>query len=257
MKHTDQSSDRKNTSWQNVGKWYGGLVDTKGHYYHQHVVIPRVLQLLNLSLGSSLLDLACGQGVLARSIPNDIYYVGVDVAGSLIAEAKKLDRAANHKYLLADITKSIPLNRKFTHATIILALQNIAEPQKVIENAAFHLNSGGKLVLVLNHPCFRIPRQSSWEIDSQNKIEYRRINRYLSPLEIPINVHPGQKGSPVVWSFHQPLGFYTWILRDAGFLIECIDEWTSDKESTGSAAKMENLARREFPLFLAIKAVKI
>jgi SAM-dependent methyltransferase len=248
---------KPNTSWQNVSGWYHGLVDKQGHYYHQHVVIPGVLELMNLSPGASVLDLACGQGILARNIPADIEYLGIDAAQGLINEAKKLDHAQNHAYQIADLVKPLSLNRTFSHVVIMLALQNIAEPAKVIENAANHLSSGGKLVIVLNHPCFRIPRQSSWEIDANNKIEYRRINRYLTPLEIPITAHPGQKSSPLTWTFHKPMSAYTWMLRDAGFMVEVMDEWNSDKVSLGKAAKMENRARREFPLFLAIKAIKI
>jgi len=40
-------------------------------------------------------------------------------------------------------------------------------------------------------------------------------------------------------------------------VIANLEEWTSDKVSFGKSARSENRARREFPLFLAIKAVKI
>jgi hypothetical protein len=36
-----------------------------------------------------------------------------------------------------------------------------------------------------------------------------------------------------------------------------MEEWTSDKVSVGKAAKGENRARAEFPLFMAIRAVKV
>jgi SAM-dependent methyltransferase len=245
---------RTDTSWQKVGSWYHGLVDKKGHYYHQHIIMPGALRLLELEKGSSLLDLACGQGILGRSIPIGLDYVGIDNASSLIAEAGKFDRQANHRYITGDVTLPLPIHRTFTHAAIILALQNIADPGFTVKNAAEHLETGGILVIVLNHPCFRIPRQSSWEIDPGNKIEYRRINRYLSPLRIPITAHPGEKNSALTWSFHQPVSFYSKLLHDAGFSIDLMEEWTSDKESEGTAARMENRARSEFPLFLAIKA---
>jgi len=37
-------------------------------------------------------------------------------------------------------------------------------------------------------------------------------------------------------------------------VIEKIEEWASDKDSVGKAAKMENRARAEIPLFMAIQA---
>lgn len=246
------------TSWHHVGKWYNELVDRRGHYYHEHIILPNALRLLKLSKDSSLLDLACGQGVLARQIPKDVHYQGVDAARSLIEFAQKGDNNSNHRYTIGDITRSLPINKRdFSHATIILALQNIENPASAFNNCANYLSINGRLLIVLNHPCFRIPRQSSWEIDEKNKLQYRRINRYLSPLKIPITIHPGKRqSSPLTWSFHYPLSSYSLFLKDAGFVIETIEEWASDKESVGKAARMENRGRSEFPLFLAMVAVK-
>lgn len=244
------------TSWQKVSKWYGGIVGEKGHYFHQTVIIPKAIDLLDLKKESKLLDIACGQGVFARGIDPQIEYLGVDKANSLIAEAKKRDRNSKHKYIVADVTKNIPVREVFDRAVIILALQNIKEPEKAIEQASQRLSKGARLLIVLNHPSFRIPRQSSWEDDKQQKLQYRRVNRYMSPLEIPINAHPGEENSPVTWSYHRPLEDYSKMLFESGFYIEKIEEWTSEKHSVGKNSKQENRAREEFPMFMAILAVK-
>jgi ubiquinone/menaquinone biosynthesis C-methylase UbiE len=246
------------TSWQNVSGWYEKIVGKDGHYYHQQVILPQSLSLLDLTGGSSLLDLACGQGVLARRIPDGVYYAGLDSSASLINQAKRLDKNKKHVYFVADVSQKLPIEKDdFSHASIILALQNIRNPAGVIKNAHRHLIRSGKLLLVINHPCFRIPRQSRWEIDKQNKIQYRRIDRYMSPLEIPITAHPGHgEKSEVTWSYHVPLSEYAQILSRNGFVIEKLEEWISDKHSMGDAARMENRARQEFPLFMAMLARK-
>lgn len=249
--------DKKHSSsWQKVAPWYSSITRDGGHYYHEHVVIPKTLALLSLTDQHSLLDLGCGTGALARYIPKGTHYTGIDIARGMVDEAKKTDRNPKHTYLVTDATQNIHVSNTFTHATFILSLQNMKDQSLAIKHASEHLVTGGILVLVLNHPAFRIPRQSSWGIDPQNKIEYRKINRYLTPLEIPITMHPGQHDSPVTWSYHYPVSSYTKFLKDAGFTIEIVEEWTSDKQSTGKAARMENRARSEFPLFLAIKAIK-
>jgi ubiquinone/menaquinone biosynthesis C-methylase UbiE len=246
------------TSWQPVHKWYSKLVEEKGHYFHQHVIIPGVLRLLSLDQSSRLLDAACGQGVLGRAIPKNVNYMGFDIAKSLIEEAKRLDHSDKHTYLVGDATRELPLGEwKFTHAAVILALQNIEDGESVIANIENHLMPGGTLVIVLNHPCFRIPRQSSWGIDEKNKLQYRRINRYMSPLKIPITTHPGEQSSPVTWSFHNPISYYVSLIASHNFVINALEEWTRDKESAGSVKRMENRSRSEFPLFLAIKATII
>jgi len=246
------------TSWQPVSRWYDQAVGSQGHYYHQHLILPGVTRLLELRSDSKLLDLACGQGVLARALDQSVSYVGIDMAKGLITTAQQQNSSERHQFLVGDVSKSLTIKEQnFTHAAIILALQNIEHPERVIHNAAEHLISQGKLVVVLNHPCFRIPRQSSWEIDEKNKLQYRRINRYLSPLKIPITTHPGQgQRSEVTWSFHWPLAALSVWLNQAGFMIEKIEEWGSDKKSEGKAAKMEDRSRSEFPLFLTVLARK-
>lgn len=243
-------------SWEPVEKWYRNIVGEEGHYYHQHVVIPGVVRLLGLTEPSSLLDVSCGQGILARRIPDFVDYTGIDAAPSLVKAAKSVDRHRNHHYLVADAMKPFPLKKTFSHAAIVLAIQNIEEPKLVLENIARHLAPSGRLVIVMNHPCFRIPRQSSWEVDEEKKIQYRRVDRYSSSMNIPIQAHPSKgEQSPATWSFHRPLAAYSAWLNQAGFAIELIEEWHSNKTSTGKFARMENRSRSEIPLFLAIRAV--
>lgn len=254
------NKDQRETSWEDVSSWYDSLTSQEGHYYHQHVVIPGVLKLLELEKipQTSLLDLGCGQGVLGRAIPENVRYHGVDISPSFLAQARSYNKRKNQKYTEGDITKPLPIKDEvFTHAASILALQNIEKPVVALKEAGKFLAPSGKLVIVMNHPCFRIPRQSSWGIDQQKKIQYRRLDLYLSPLKIPIQTHPSKKeASSSTWSFHYPLSAYFQFLAEAQFVVTDVQEWISPKQSTGKNAKMENRARAEFPLFLAIKAEK-
>ncbi len=253
--HQNPRSRRPTTSWEGVGKWYHGLVGEEGHYYHRQLIIPGVIRLLGPV--DALLDLACGNGVLARHLPKDAPYLGVDASASLINAAKQKQESCK-EFQVGDIVKPLTLAKSdFSHATLILAAQNLERPELAMRNAASHLRPEGTFVLVLNHPCFRIPRQSSWGVDQEKKIQYRRIDRYHSSMKIPIQMHPGQKmASSETFSFHHPLTSYSHWLAEAGFVMEIMEEWYSDKKSTGSAARMENRSREEIPLFLAIRAKK-
>jgi ubiquinone/menaquinone biosynthesis C-methylase UbiE len=248
----------RDTSWEKVSGWYGKAVGEEGSYYHRSIILPGSLALLGLKKDSSLLDLACGQGVLARQIPTTVRYVGLDLSPALIKQARNLDKDRQHIYRIADVTADLPVeDTDFSHAAIILSLQNITNQEAVIKNASGHLRPKGRFLIVINHPCFRIPRQSSWGVDPQNKTQYRRIDRYLSPIEVPIQAHPGKgTASETTWTYHQPLSAYSRMLSQTGFLIEKLEEWVSESHSTGGAARMENRARREFPLFLALLARK-
>lgn len=244
---------KDSTSWQKIGDWYKKVVGQKGHFYHQAVILPGLLRLMNLKGGEKILDLGCGQGVLARSLPNKVEYTGVDLASNLIAEARKLDKNLDHKYIVGDISKALVLKEKFEVIVIVLALQNVQQPFKVFENAKKYLQEKGRILVVLNHPCFRIPKQSDWGIDREKMVQYRKINQYMSPIKIPIESSPfDQKNNQISWSFHYPLSAYSEMIFDNGMVIEKIEEWVSPKKSEGGMAKVEDKARREIPMFMTI-----
>ncbi len=249
---------KNNTSWGGVAPWYNKLVGVAGHYYHEKVIFPNLKKLYTPKNQDKILDIGCGQGVYARLLPATVSYTGIDLSKELIAQAKKIDNNRAHEYFVADATQPLPVAAEsFDIAISILALQNIRDAALAISNMAQAVRKGGKVIMVLNHPSFRIPRQSSWEIDEKNQLEYRRINRYMSPLEIPINANPSVKNSQVTWSYHNPISYFAKALTDSGCVITSLEEWVSDKESQGKAKKMENRARAEFPLFLTIVANKI
>jgi ubiquinone/menaquinone biosynthesis C-methylase UbiE len=244
------------TSWEAAGHWYDAAVGEKGHFYHQHLIFPNVLRILDLHEKDRLLDIGCGQGVFARHIPRGVEYVGVDIASSLLQAANKYQKPEGCQFLKMDVTKPwAKLQKNFTHAACILVLQNIREPKAVFAELAKTLLPNGRAVFVLNHPAFRIPRQSRWGFDEKTKTQTRELFSYMSPQEIPIVTHPG-KSEEITWSFHFPISFYTKLSHKFGFVIETIEEWCSPKKSQGGAARREDRARKEFPLFLALTVRK-
>ncbi len=248
------------TTWETSSSWYDKIVGAKGHYYHQQVIIPRVLNILEREKRPQphLLDLACGQGILARHLPKGIKYLGIDGSASLIHAAQKYDPKSPHQFFVHDLSHPLELPYKeFSHASCVLAVQNIPNPAPLFRTAFTHLRTGAPFIIVLNHPAFRIPRQSGWGVDEQKKLQYRRIDRYMTDLKIPIQTHPSkQEESEQTWSFHHPISYYSAQLKQAGFVLDQIEEWCSDKKSVGKTAAMENRSRQEFPLFMTLIAKK-
>lgn len=91
--------------------------------------------------------------------------------------------------------------------------------------------------------------------------QFRRVDGYLSPGHREIVMNPGAVSGGadrvVTLTHHRPLQSYVRLLREAGFLIDALEEWPSARESEpGPRAAEENRARREIPMFLAIRAVR-
>ncbi len=255
------------TAWSDIADWYDQLVGEGGSEYHQNVVLPGVIRLLKPEAGQRVLDVACGQGVLARLLASrGVKVTGFDASKELIHAARdhtdKLPPPQNTlaEYLVLDASKTfnqfLP-SEAFDAAACVLAIQNIHPIQPLCEGVAASLKQGGKFVIAMMHPAFRGPKESHWGWDG-NTTQYRRIDRYLIPRKAPIVTHPGKKTSQYTWSFHKPIESYVKALRNAGLLIDAIEEWPSHKTSQpGPRQAAENQSRKEIPMFMAIRAVKV
>lgn len=245
--------------WHAVADWYHEYLGGEDTLQNT-IVFPGVERLLNPQKSGRYLDIACGDGLFAERIAKKGAQVaGIDIAPALIAKAKARQIMSVH-FQTADAMRlsSNSLKGPFAGATCILALQNMKQPEAVFRGLHSLLAPNAPFVFVLNHPCFRIPRQTHWEWKEVQKILSRRVDRYLSPLDIPILMHPGQKNSAATTSYHRSISFYIQSLTQAGFVVDTMEEWVSDRESQpGPRAKAENRARQEFPLFLAVRARKI
>ncbi len=251
------------TSWDGVADWYDRLLgDGAAGTYQKELILPNLMRLMNIRTGESVLDLACGQGFFAREFAAaGARVIAADASPALIRLAKEhavgMDRAPVFHAARAE---SLPFLRtgSIEKIAIILALQNIQDIAAVCKECARVLNGGGRLYIVLNHPAFRIPHGSEWGWDEKKKIQYRRIDQYISESKTEIVMHPGAKKSETTISFHRPLQFYFKALSKSGFAVRALEEWNSHKKSEpGPRAEAEDRARKEIPLFLCLVAEKI
>lgn len=251
------------TDWNPVAQWYDELVGDQGSEYQQQVVIPGVLRLLGAGPGDRVLDIACGQGVLCRLLhQRQAKPVGVDASLDLLGLARQRSDPSIPFHLgdarhLSAVRELVP--ESFHAAVCVLAIQDMDPIQPVFDSAAQLLRPGGRLVLAMTHPCFRVPKQSAWGWDPQRSVQFRRVDRYLTCTREPIIANPGKPSSSLhTWSFHRPLQTYIRTLAKSGLFLDALEEWTSHKVSdSGPRAMAENLARKEIPLFLALRAVKV
>lgn len=250
------------SSWDNVAAWYDGWMGQDGSEYHRQVAIPALLQLLEPKAGESVLDIGAGQGVLAPYLHEaGLAYLGVEASGRLVRlahkrhpQARMVQGDARRLAAVVGITQD-----GFDTAVFLLSLQDMDPLETVLHNAAWALKPGGHLVILMTHPCFRIPRQSGWGWDEQRKLRFRRIDRYLTALSIPLKPQKQGKRSGQTRSFHRPLQAYINALADSGLLVERIQEipLADVAQLANGRLKADKRASTEIPLFLGIRARKM
>ena len=237
--------------WNDVADWYDGWVGKGGSDHHRQLALPALLEVLDLRPGISVLDVGAGSGVLAPAVLEaEAHYTGIDVSPKLIAKARRY-HGKQARFLVGDarhLAKQVG-DTRFDRCVFLLSIQDMDPLYDVIRSAADVLAEGGSLAILMTHPCFRIPRQSGWGFEEQRKIQYRRIDRYLTPLKIPMKQH----SQGATQSFHRPLSAYVNTLADCGLLVDRLNEITTYQEGKTRAEKRAN---EEFPLFVALRALK-
>ncbi len=261
MKKETRTPGKKNTestSWGKVASWYDDYLETSEDTFQAKVIAPNLTRILNLSKKDTVLDLACGQGYFTRLWKaSGAMVTGADIGKELIEAAKKHSPDIEYHVTPAH---NLPFakSNSYTVVAIVLAIQNIANMQDVFTEAARVLAPGGRFVLVLNHPSFRIPKRSSWQWDAKEHAQYRRIDGYLSSQKIVIDMNPGKESSEKTISYHRSMQEFFKAFRKAGFAVTNLEEWLSHKKSQkGPRQEAEDRIRKEIPMFMMIEAKKL
>ena len=258
------------TSWGKEAGWYDSLL-AMDSTYQKDVILPNMIRLMDIKTSDHILDVACGQGFFSKAFAErGAEVMGTDISRELIKLAQqKMGPREKYMILPADKLTGNIVPKTYDKACIILALQNIENYQEVVSEIARALKSGGKFYLILNHPAFRIPKLTSWGWDEDNKVQFRRVDGYLSESKAEIDMHPGHtnRQSPgrtggnknsITYSFHRPLQLYFKALAKSDFVITRLEEWNSQKKSLpGPRQKAEDQSRKEIPMFMMIECSKI
>jgi ubiquinone/menaquinone biosynthesis C-methylase UbiE len=253
----------RESGWDPVAAWYDKLVGESGSDYHRKVILPAALRMLALQPGESLVDVCCGQGVLAAPVlaAGAGRYLGVDASPKLIAAARNYHRAEPRvSYQVADVSAAAGdwSDGTFDAAACLMAVHDVADIESMFGNLSRALKVGGRALLVFMHPCFRIPRATHWGWDADQKIQFRRVDNYSTARQIPITTHPGKGGGDQTLFHHRPLATLIRALGTAGLAVVDCEELYSHRRSqaAGPFSRAEHRAAEEIPLFIAFKALK-
>jgi ubiquinone/menaquinone biosynthesis C-methylase UbiE len=243
--------------WDALAHWYDGWMGSAGSDHHRKLAIPAVLDLLDLQPDEHVLDMGAGQGVLAPYVARTgACYRGIDISPHLLALAQQR-HGTKGQFLRGDARYlgDVPSlhSAQFDAVVFLLSIQDMNPLERALESAAWVLRPGGRVVMLMTHPCFRVPRQSGWEHDDQRNLRFRRIDRYLTPLAVPMKPY-GKERRGVSISFHRPLSHYVNGLAACGLYVDKLHEITTYENGTTRA---EQRANAEIPLFVGLRARKV
>ncbi len=234
-----------NTSWDPVASWYTGWAGKGGSIYHRRVALPTVMRLAAPVSGEKLLDIGSGHGVLAGPVlKSGASYTGVDFSPKLVqAAAESNPKAA--RFLHGDARKLLELPGigagSQDVAVFMLSIQDMDPLSEILQQATAVLRPGGRLVVFMLHPAFRVPRGSGWGTDENRKLKYRRVDHYLNELAVPMKAfseagNVGRRGT--TWSFHRPLAAYFDGMFRGGLVLDAFEELPDPLEKQATLIPM-------------------
>jgi 2-polyprenyl-3-methyl-5-hydroxy-6-metoxy-1,4-benzoquinol methylase len=150
-------SDNINTPdyWNQVYRqeWETGSV-LGGNYHRDYGPIHEAVIGL-IAEGSSVLDIACGAGMLCRKIKQRLpgtKVLGVDFSEYTIDQNREQDRRLGIEYRCLDIRNSLAsLGGPFDAVLMCEILEHLEEPETVVEEAIDLLKPGGRFILTCPH----------------------------------------------------------------------------------------------------------
>jgi len=235
--------------------------------YQAKVIAPNLLRILGVSDftdGNTVLDLGCGQGYflnhVLHTLPKKASVVlsGVDISQELL-DIAKIDLGEQVALTQQDAAKLTSIKTNSVDVMYsVLALQNMSDLNAVVGEIQRVLKKDGRFVCVLNHPAFRIPKQSDWHMDATRNAQGRVVYTYMTDKKFAIDMHPGKSAVGMkkqeTFSFHHPLQYYMKIFAKHGLAITRLEEWISHKTSEdGPKKRAEDEARKEIPMFMCLE----
>jgi ubiquinone/menaquinone biosynthesis C-methylase UbiE len=167
-------------SWSDIAGWYNDVI-AAGSGPHE-TAVDCLLRLVPPLEGTTVVDVACGQGLATRAVAaaGAKRVVGVDASEVMIEIARRHKTTLNSgvSYMVDDAQRLSGLeDASFDGATCQLGLMDI--PDLAATLAALHrvIKPGGWFVFVIGHPCFLAPHAASvTDLDGQPAV---RVSGYF------------------------------------------------------------------------------
>ena len=226
--------------WNNASEMYSKEQKTSSNHFTNWQILKEVIGDVK---EKNILDAGSGDG----SFANELKIMGANVF-ACDGSVKLIDIAKRDfkdiDFQLCDITDKLNyVDKKFDLVVSSLVLMDIIDIDKFLMESNRVLKDDGRLIFSIVHPCFF---GGDWNYDENGNKKSKILNDYWNQSKIIVNA----------WGetthYHRPITWYSKKLKEAGFLIECIQENPDDTNKF----EMMKLHQKRIPLFICFSCVK-
>lgn len=217
----------------------------EGNAWHLQLVSPAVERLLEIRPGETILDVACGNGMLARRLAHlGARVVACDFSSTFVerARARGTEFANRIEYSVVDATDRDQLlqlgEQRFDGATCTQGLMDMPVIAPLYEAITQLVKPGGRFVITVPHPCFNthgasILAEASDDETGRHSTTSVRLARYLTPEVVK---GPGAPGEPEPhYYFERSLSELLGAAFRAGLTLDGIEEPSFDPGPPGTS----------------------
>ena len=252
--------------WPELAAWYDAKIGDDGDLWHRHLIDPGLLALIGDVRGLEVLDLACGNGYLARRYAREgaARVVGVDASAPIVRRARNHEArtrlGVRYEVRNAGNLRGFP-DASFDLVASNMAVMDIEDAESAIRESARVLRSGGRFVFSICHPCFDLNDRSVWSVERaifdspwfENRV-WRKVSGYRNEDQQWGYWSLGDGKYVSTKGYHRTLSTYSRYLSQAGFLIRRLHEPAPQPEMMGRSPQAEFI--REIPLHLVVEAIR-
>jgi len=243
--------------WATLADWFDENQGDEGDLWHRTLIFPGLMKVIGKVSGRDILDVGCGNGSLARILARmGNRVIGVDGSAGIIEHAKARE-AANPigatYYAMDAANLSMFEANSFDLVTTCMALMDLPDAAGAIKEMGRVVKRSGRCVMLFSHPCFDIPRASSWLNEwgfGRKPMLSLRLERYREVFSEWLGW--SKDIDYEMLACHRPLSWYFRAIRDAGMAVTMLDEPEPTKEFL--AQSDSGAAVEKFPLHCVIEA---
>lgn len=230
----NQLNDMSRSIWDRKADFWDKLHGDEGNVFHRAFVSPAVERLLALQPSESILDVACGNGTMARKLAAlGAKVTAVDFSAALVKKAQARAQIAGEPilYKVCDATDEQALvalgEGMFDAVVCTMALMDMAVIVPFFRAAKRLLRAGGRLVIATAHPAFNSCNPTFFveREDTGGQLLTKRGLKITEYLDVPQRQGVGAPDEPAPhYYFHRPLHELLGEAFHAGLVLDGIEE---------------------------------